>query len=116
MFKGVGKFDALLGVDVASRLHAALPHLTGSLTFVNDAETFAVGEWRQGVATEVARCVGITLGTGVGSAFLDHGIPVTDGPTVPEAGQLNGLKIGTAALEDVVSRGPSSRATYRVQR
>lgn len=104
LFKGVGKFDTLLGVDVGSRLHAALPHLTGALTFVNDADAFAVGEWRQGVAAGAARCVGITLGTGIGSAFLEHGVPVTDGPTVPPEGRLHRLKIGNADLEDVVSR------------
>jgi len=77
LFKGVGKFDALLDVNLTSRLHATLPHLTGGITFVNDADAFAVGEWRQGVTAAAARCVGITLGSGVGSSFLGNGIPVT---------------------------------------
>lgn len=104
LFKDVGKFDALLDVNLTSRLHAALPHLTGGITFVNDADAFAVGEWRQGVTAAAARCVGITLGSGVGSSFLDNGIPVTTGPTVPPHGRAHRLKIGDADLEDVVSR------------
>lgn len=104
LFKDVGKFDALLDVNLTARLHAALPHLTGDITFVNDADAFAVGEWRQGVTAAAARCVGITLGSGVGSSFLDNGIPVTAGPTVPPHGRAHRLKIGTADLEDVVSR------------
>jgi glucokinase len=104
LFKGVGKFDALLDVNLTACLHAALPHLTGDITFVNDADAFAVGEWRQGVTAAAARCVGITLGSGVGSSFLDHGIPVTTGPIVPPHGRAHRLKIGSADLEDVVSR------------
>lgn len=104
LFKDVGKFDALLDVNLTSRLQAELPQLTGSITFVNDADAFAVGEWRQGVTAAAARCVGITLGSGVGSSFLDRGIPVTTGPTVPPHGRAHRLKIGTSDLEDVVSR------------
>jgi len=104
LFKGVGKFGALLGVNLTYRLHAALPHLTGGITFVNDADAFAVGEWRQGVTVSASRCVGITLGSGVGSSFLDNGTPVTAGPTVPPHGRAHRLKIGDADLEDVVSR------------
>lgn len=104
MFKGVGKFDALLDVDLTSRLHAALPALTGEITFVNDADAFAVGEWCQGVTAAAARCVGITVGSGIGSSFLDNGTPVHTGPTVPPHGRAHRLKIGDADLEDVVSR------------
>ncbi|MBJ7593551.1 MAG: ROK family protein [Candidatus Dormibacteraeota bacterium] len=68
LFEDVGKFDSLLNVDVGSRLRAELPHLAGGLTFINDADAFAIGEWLQGVAAGAARCVGITLGTGIGSA------------------------------------------------
>ncbi len=104
LFDGVGKFDALLNIDVGSRLHAQLPRLAGGLTFLNDADAFAIGEWLQGVAAGAARCVGITLGTGIGSAFLDHGRPVINDPAVPPDGRVHYLHIGSAALEDVVSR------------
>ncbi|MGI8589394.1 MAG: ROK family protein [Nakamurella sp.] len=104
LFKGVGKFDALLDVDLTARLHAALPALAGGITFVNDADAFAVGEWCQGVTAAAARCVGITLGSGIGSSFLDNGTPVHTGPTVPPHGRAHRLKIGDADLEDVVSR------------
>jgi len=104
LFTGVGKFDTLLDVNLAARLHAALPQLTRSITFVNDAHAFAVGEWRQGAMAGAARCVGITLGSGVGSSFLDNGTPVTAGPAVPPHGRVHRLKIGRKDLEDVVSR------------
>jgi len=95
LFKDVGKLDALPDVNLAARLHAVLPHLTGDITSVNDADAFAFGEWRQGVTAAATRCVGITLGSGVGSSFLDNRIPVTTGPTVPPHGQAHRLKIDT---------------------
>jgi len=119
-YADVGKFDALFDVNLTAGLHAALPHMTGDITFVNDADAFAIGEWRQGVMAAAARCVGITLGSGVGSSFLDNGVPVTTGPTVPPHGRAHQLKIGPTDLEDVVSRrailarylaGPDVRGT-----
>ncbi len=104
MYTKVGKFDALLGVNLDSALHASLPNLSGPITFVNDADAFAVGEWRQGVAAGATRCVGLTLGSGIGSAFLHDGHIITSGPSVPPHGRAHLLKIGTADLEDVVSR------------
>jgi predicted NBD/HSP70 family sugar kinase len=104
LFEGVGKFEALFGVDVGAGLRARLADPAAAMAFVNDADAFAIGEWSHGVAAGAARCAGITLGTGVGSAFLDHGSPVTDGPDVPPHGRAHYLKIGTRDLEDVVSR------------
>jgi glucokinase len=40
---------------------------------VNDAAAFGLGEWVAGAATGAGRAVAITLGTGVGSAFVDNG-------------------------------------------
>jgi glucokinase len=115
LFQGVGKFEALFGVDVGAGLRARLPHPTAQIAFVNDADAFAIGEWSHGVAAGAARCAGITLGTGVGSAFLDHGSPVTDGPDVPPQGRAHYLKIGSRDLEDVVSRR-AILARYRSRR
>lgn len=103
-FHGVGKFDALNGVDVGSALRSALPVPPASIAFVNDASAFAIGEWVAGAATGAGRAVGITLGTGVGSAFLDHGRAVSAGPSVPPNGHVHMLRIGGRPLEDVVSR------------
>ena len=48
--------------------------------------------------------MGITLGTGVGSAFLDRGQVISDGPAVPPDGYAHLLRIDGRPLEDVVSR------------
>lgn len=103
LFEGVGKFEALYGVDVRSVLEERLPRHPGSITFVNDAEAFMWGEHLYGAAAGYARCVGITLGTGVGSAFFADNAVRRSGAGVPPGGRVDLLKIGGKALEEVVS-------------
>lgn len=102
-YRGVGKFDALDGTDLGALLQAGLPYCTGT-AFLNDAEAFLRGEWAEGAGRGHARVVGITLGTGVGSAFLLDGRAVTDGPDVPLEGRADLLTHDGRPLEDRVSR------------
>jgi len=102
-YAGVGKFEALAGVDVGAALAGALPQRPASLCFSNDASAFAVGEWLLGAARGATRCVAVTLGTGVGSAFLDNGISVCDGPSVPPQAEVHLLSHAGRPLEDWVS-------------
>jgi predicted NBD/HSP70 family sugar kinase len=103
-YRGVGKFDALRGVDLGGVLRAKLTRETGRVHFVNDAEAFAVGEWVAGAAKGHQRVIGVTLGTGVGSAFLADGLGQSHGPGVPPEGRLDLLEVAGRRLEDTVSR------------
>ncbi|MDQ1722087.1 MAG: hypothetical protein QOI26_1821 [Pseudonocardiales bacterium] len=103
-YAGVGKFEALAGVDVRSALYQALPHQPGSLCFSNDASAFLIGEWLAGAARGATRCVAVTLGTGVGSAFLDKGNVIDTGSSVPPQAELHLLSHAGRPLEDWVSR------------
>lgn len=85
-------------------LRAALPTPPARIAFVNDASAFAIGEWIGGAAQGAGRVVGITLGSGVGSAFLDHGHVISEGPDVPPSGYAHLLRINGRPLEGVVSR------------
>jgi glucokinase len=101
-FEGVGKFESLrgfaLGDVLVHRLHAA------DAVFLNDAHAFGVGESQSGAAAGHDRVLAMTLGTGVGSCFLDRGVPVTVGFDVPPEGRADLLNIDGVPLEDVVSR------------
>lgn len=112
LFADVGKFDSLHGVDVRDALCRRIVPPPASVSFLNDADAFLLGEWLHGAATGYARCAAVTLGTGVGSAFLAGGEIVGDGPDVPPGGRAHRLSIGALPLEDVVSRR-AIRAAYR---
>ncbi|MFG1811659.1 ROK family protein [Streptomyces sp. NPDC049040] len=111
LYTGVGKFDALHGTDLRAALMEGLPQRPGSVSFLNDADAFLVGEWLSGAAAGSSRCAGITLGTGVGSAFLADGTLREEGPGVPPEGRVDLLEIAGRPLEDVVSRR-ALRAAY----
>jgi glucokinase len=99
------KLESLYGVDLRQELASAL-HLAdaGSVRFVNDADAFLLGEWWAGAARGHRRAVGVTLGTGLGSAFLEDGRIVETGPDVPPEGALHLVPFRGGPVEDVVSR------------
>lgn len=103
-FHDVGKFDALAGVDVRAGLLGRLTPPPREITFVNDAAAFALGEWLSGAARGYQRVVAITLGTGVGSGFIDAGRVVSAGPRVPPGGHVHLLLARGQPLEATVSR------------
>ncbi|QER90396.1 ROK family protein [Streptomyces tendae] len=103
-FTGMGKFESLSGVDVGAGLRKRLDGRAERLRFLNDADAFAIGEYRAGAAAGHRRVVGLTLGTGVGSSFLSAGRPVHTGPSVPPSGHLHRLTVHGRPLEDTVSR------------
>lgn len=102
-FAGVAKFEALFGVDVGAAILAGLDQPAASVRFVNDADAFAIGEWAAGAGHGAERVVGITLGTGIGSAFLERGAVVADDPRLPPEGRAHLLAIDGKPLEDTVS-------------
>lgn len=113
-FRGVDKFAALRGVDLRGELAARWGIEPATVRFVNDAEAFGLGEWVAGAGAGAARVVAVTLGTGVGSAFVDRGRCVTTGPLVPADGNIHVVRVGGRPLEDVVSRR-ALRLAYRTR-
>ncbi len=103
-YAGVGKFEGLAGVDVRSALYERLPERPSSITFLNDASAFLIGEWLIGAARGATRCAAVTLGTGIGSAFLDRGRVVDGGPDVPPQAEVHLLSHDGLPLEEWVSR------------
>lgn len=71
--KGMGKYEALYGLDVRSLIFAELGEQV-ELRFVNDAECFLQGELSHGIASDYQNVVGFTIGTGFGSSRGKWGI------------------------------------------
>jgi len=104
LFENVGKFDSLRGFDVRSALTEGIRPRPSFVHFLNDADAFGVGEFAGGAARGAARAVCITLGTGIGSAYLVHGEPTNDGPGVPPEGSAHLIQYKGRPLEETVSR------------
>ena len=109
---GLAKLEALYGIDLRTELRRR----TGSdarVVFLNDAHAFGLGEWWIGAAREHDRVIGITLGTGLGSVFLDRGRRVAAGPQVPTEGWLYHLPVDDRIADDVISSRGILRAYGR---
>jgi glucokinase len=102
--RGVRKLDALFGVDLRSELSRVFPAAdAAAIRFVNDAEAFLLGEAAAGAGRGYSRVMGVTLGTGLGSAFLVDGEIVRGGPGVPAERELHRVPFRGAPVEDVLS-------------
>lgn len=101
--QGVSKYEAIYGLDVGAALRSRVltPHLP--IVFRNDAEAAVIGEAQYGAGRGYSRAIGVTLGTGMGSAFVVDGAPVTTGPGVPPNGWLYSFPAGDAQADDVFS-------------
>jgi len=97
------KLPYLFGVNVHEALAARFGWQTGQVCSLNDADAFLLGEIGAGAARGVARAVGLTLGTGIGSAFAVDGHVVTEGPGVPPDGEIWNLPYEDGIVEDSVS-------------
>jgi predicted NBD/HSP70 family sugar kinase len=102
--RGLGKLDGLYGVNLRDRLarDLGLAH-PERVRFLNDAQAFVLGEWWAGAAKGHRRAMGVTLGTGLGSGFVDAGEIVVSGPGLPPDARLDLVPFRSRAIEDVVS-------------
>jgi glucokinase len=98
------KLEPLFGVDLRKELAASLGTPPSAIDFVNDADAFLIGEWWVGAAAGHRRAAGVTLGTGLGSAYLHDGRIVDTGPHVPPEGSLHLVEYGGRPAEETVSR------------
>jgi len=102
--KGVKKYEALYDVDIKASIGQRLnlgSHQ--SVRFINDATAFAIGESWGGLASNYKKVMAITLGTGFGSAFINDGMPVLTGHSVPELGCIYHIPYGKGIADDYFS-------------
>ena len=104
LIEGVEKYGAIYSVDIRTGLRARLNLGDLPILFRNDAEAAVVGEARYGAGRDYRRLIGVTLGTGCGSAFVVDGLPVTCGPGVPPNGWLYPVLFRGLRADDVFSR------------
>lgn len=111
-----GPFDHEAGISLMEHklqylykqnLRAALARSFGwqpsQIRFLNDAAAYLLGEIGAGAAVGAERAVGLTLGTGIGSAFAADGRHLTHGPGVPPGGEIWNYPYAGVTVEDLLS-------------
>lgn len=71
--KGLGKYETLYGLNIKAMLAERLGIVTAQIRMMNDATAFLLGEICDREQLCRQRVVGITLGTGLGSACYHNG-------------------------------------------
>lgn len=97
------KFQSLYGKNLRTALANRFGWKTDQLRFLNDACAYLLGEIGAGSLKGAPRSAGLTLGTGIGSAFAVCGRCVTSGEGVPPEGEIWNLPFAGATVEDYIS-------------
>jgi len=97
------KLPYLYGVDLRAGLAERFGWQPAKVRFLLDSAAFLLGELGAGEARGVERAVGITLGTGIGSAFAVNDQIVTEEKGVPPGGEIWNLPYEGGIVEDFVS-------------
>lgn len=102
-FEKNGKYESLKNIDIAKKISEmnGLPDVP--IRFINDATAFAIGVSSYGEGRPYKKVVALTLGTGIGSAFIENGMPVFSGPFVPSLGCLWHLSYRDSIVDDYFS-------------
>ena len=110
------KYEKLYGINVCEALRTLLKLPIGfPIRFMNDATAFAVGEEWVGKTKGTGKSIAVTLGTGLGSAFIENSLPVTSGVSVPQNGCLWHLPFETGIADDYFSsRGLVNRYNKKI--
>ena len=99
--RNVGKYESLFGLNIRYALASALKDLIPpkQIRFMNDAYCFLAGEtWQDNTSSQ--NVIGLTLGTGFGSAFYKNDKIVDSGRGVPPDGFFFNQPFRNARAED----------------
>ncbi|TXF90298.1 ROK family protein [Neolewinella aurantiaca] len=98
-FKPGLKMGALNGLDLRATLLRELPQLR-AVYFENDAACFGLGADQKFRSAGHRRLMTITLGTGIGSAFVEDGRLVKAMPGLPPGGEIYQVPFGEGIADD----------------
>ncbi|WP_261807780.1 ROK family protein [Paenibacillus sp. N3.4] len=112
--QGIGKFDAIYGVNMKEAIQAFITadaqlvkRFSNDflIVFENDARIFGLGAAAVYKSLGVNKLIALTLGTGLGSAFINQGQIVTKGGQgIPLEGYLYHVPYEDSIFDDYFSR------------
>jgi glucokinase len=102
--KDQSKYEHFYGLNVRDLLHETL-NLSNNfpILFENDAVCFGKGEVFKNAENLSKKVMAVTLGTGLGACFIDKGISISSGKSVPKDGEIWNLPYKNGIAEDYVS-------------
>lgn len=110
LMQGLDKYDAIYGAKIQKEIERRLEKRYRFL-FLHDVEAFALGAGILGPAAECEKIFCLCIGTGAGSAFLEHGSVVKERADVPAHGWIYDTAFRDGIIDDYVSaRGLSRQA------
>ncbi|CAM4227117.1 glucokinase [Paenibacillus endophyticus] len=111
--QGLAKYESLYGLPFGNLLEEAIREEASlkyrldpdfRIRFENDAALFGLGEAGFGTALGAKRTVFLTVGTGLGSCFLENGQLVKERFDVPDNGWLYTIPYKSGIADDYASR------------
>ena len=103
LIDGVDKYSALYGINIKAALKTCLNLSDVPIVFENDACCFGIGEAVAERAHLHNRIIAVTLGTGLGATFIQHGKVVKEAEGVPKEGVLYNEPFKDGIAEDYIS-------------
>lgn len=102
--KDQSKYEHFYGLNVRYLFQGTL-NLSSEfpIFFENDAVCFGKGEVYKDAQNLSKKVMAITLGTGLGACFIDKGVSVATGETVPADAEIYNLPFKESIAEDYVS-------------
>ncbi|WP_035651308.1 ROK family protein [Flavobacterium sp. ASV13] len=102
--KDQSKYEHFYGLNVRYLFQGTL-NLSSEfpILFENDAVCFGKGEVFKNAENLSKKVMAVTLGTGLGACFIDKGISISSGESVPQDGEIWNLPFNDGMAEDYVS-------------
>ena len=108
-----GKFQPLENINIGAELKRRIDGCE-NIHFENDAACFGIGEYHFGEINDETRVIAITIGSGIGSTFIDNGKVIKNRSDVPEGGEVYYLPFFDQSADDYFStRWFVSSAAYK---
>ncbi|MFY7825634.1 MAG: ROK family protein [Flectobacillus sp.] len=102
--KGVNKYEVLYGLNIVNILREQLALSPNcSILFENDATCFGIGESLTPEMMVYEKVLAITLGTGLGSTFIEKQAVVKHSENIPQNGYLYNVTFADGIAEDYLS-------------
>ena len=102
--QGLNKYDSIYGIPLEPEIKARVPELKeAQFLFLHDIEAFALGESWYGTCRGAEKILCVCIGTGAGSAFVEHRKTIKTGTGVPENGWIYRMPFRESILDDYLS-------------